>query len=205
MRARHEWKPRLGAESPLSFRAARIAAFSEIRSRSPATHSTLSVLLVMVPPIRRAQERDVTRVIELYAELDLHHRDAHPEFYATEYAPRDTAWVKETLADPKAGFFVSEPMPGEISGFARILEIQTPVGRVLASRHFGLLDELVVARSARRQGTGTALLVACEDWARERGLPAIEVTVWAFNDAARELYENREFQVIRHYYRKQLG
>jgi ribosomal protein S18 acetylase RimI-like enzyme len=162
-------------------------------------------LLVTAPDIRRAQEHDVTRLIELYAELDLHHREAHPEFYATEYAPREAAWVNETLADPKVGLFVSEPSPGEISGFARILEVQTPVGRVLASRRFGLLDELVVARSARRQGTGTALLVACEDWARERGLPAIEVTVWAFNDAALELYENREFQMMRHYLRKQLG
>jgi GNAT superfamily N-acetyltransferase len=162
-------------------------------------------LLVNTPVIRPAHEHDVSRLIELYAELDLHHREAHPEFYAREYAPREAAWVKETLADPKAGIFVSESMPGEVSGLARILEVQTPVGRVLASRRFGLLDELVVARSARRQGTATALLVACEAWARGRGLSTIEVTVWAFNDAARELYENREFQVMRHYYRKQLG
>ncbi len=157
-----------------------------------------------VSKIRRAQATDALRLIELYAELDLHHREAHPEMYAAAYAPRDEAWVREMLADPKAGFFVSELERGDVSGFARVLEVQTPAGLVLAPRRFGLLDELVVTRAARRAGTATALLSACEEWSRQRGLPAIEVTVWAFNDAARQLYENRGFQPMRHYYRKQL-
>lgn len=182
-----------------------VLAAKHVALQEPVAVKSYRPMAPAFPEIRRAHEGDLTRLIELYTELDLHHREAHPDLYAMEYAPREEAWVKETLADPKVGFFVSEPMPGEISGFARILEVQTPDGRVLVSRRFGLLDELVVARSARRKGTATALLGACEDWARERGLPAIEVTVWAFNDAARELYENREFHVMRHYYRKSLG
>jgi hypothetical protein len=71
-------------------------------------------VLVTAPEIRRSQEHDVTRLIELYAELDLHHGEAYPEFYATEYAPREAAWVKETLADPKAGF--SGEAPPSLSG-----------------------------------------------------------------------------------------
>ncbi len=158
-----------------------------------------------VSRIRRARGPDAPRLVELYTELDLHHREAHPEMYSATYAPRDEAWVRETLSDPNVGFFVSEPARGEVSGFARVLEVQTPAGLVLAPRRFGLLDELVVARAARRAGTATALINACEDWSRQRGLPAIEVTVWAFNHEARQFYENREFHPMRHYYRKQLG
>jgi GNAT superfamily N-acetyltransferase len=48
------------------------------------------------------------------------------------------------------------------------------------------------------------LLAAAEDWARRRGLNALEVTVWGFNVAAQDLYRTVGFDVLRHYLRKPL-
>ena len=48
------------------------------------------------------------------------------------------------------------------------------------------------------------MLEAAEGWARSQGLPAMEVTVWAFNQAASQLYEKHGFGVLRQYLRKQL-
>ena len=57
----------------------------------------------------------------------------------------------------------------------------------------------------RRQGVGRALLDAAEAWARAQHLPAMEVTVWAFNAAASQLYEKQGFGVLRRYLRKEFS
>ena len=47
----------------------------------------------------------------------------------------------------------------------------------------------------RRQGAGTALFEALEDWARASGVVRLELTVEGANSAARELYEKRGFVI----------
>lgn len=156
--------------------------------------------------IRRATSGDVATLLDLYRVLDDEHRRHHPELYATEHT-RSAAWVERALADARTGVFVAEAVADgtdTVAGFARVLEVQTPEGGVLASRRFGLVDDLAVAPGARRAGVAGELLRATEEWARERGLPALEVTVWAFNAAARELYAKHGFSPLRHYLRKPL-
>jgi GNAT superfamily N-acetyltransferase len=78
-------------------------------------------------------------------------------------------------------------------------------GRFLRGLRFGLVDELVVMPNHRRTGVATALVAQVETWARERGIEALELNVWAFNQAALELYAKEGFSVLRHYLRKSLA
>ena len=48
---------------------------------------------------------------------------------------------------------------------------------------------LMVARTARRRGVGTALLAAADQWARAVGVRKIELHVFPHNEAAIALYE----------------
>jgi GNAT superfamily N-acetyltransferase len=158
--------------------------------------------------VRPAELSDVLSILELCAELDHTHREQHPELFPPgRLAFRDAAWVERALADPAVGLFVAElkgaGSPG-VSGFVRVVDVQTPGAGALASRRFGLVDDLAVATGARRAGLATELLAAAEDWTRKRGLEAMEVTVWAFNLPAQELYEKNGFGVLRHYLRKRL-
>jgi GNAT superfamily N-acetyltransferase len=110
------------------------------------------------------------------------------------------------LADPKVGVFVATLPSGDPAiGFARVVDVQIPEGSVLLSRRFGLVDELVVMPEHRRAGVARALLLEVDAWARQRGIGALEVTVWAFNQAARELYVKEGFAIMRHYLRKSLA
>lgn len=118
----------------------------------------------------------------------------------------NAGWVESTLTDPKVGVFVATlPSADAAVGFARVVDVQTPGTSVLLPRRFGLVDELVVMPEHRRAGVARALLAEVEGWARLRGLGALEVTVWAFNQAAHEVYAKDGFSILRHYLRKSLA
>jgi len=55
---------------------------------------------------------------------------------------------------------------------------------------------LAVRSSARRLGAGRALMEATKEWAAERGLDAVSLTVWEFNVSAVEFYEAIGFRTL---------
>jgi diamine N-acetyltransferase len=155
--------------------------------------------------VRPAVINDVPRLRQLYRELDETHRSQHPELFPS-MVERDVEWIEGMLTDPKVGFFVATlPSANPAIGFARVIDVQTPDSGVLLPRRFALVDELVVMAEHRRAGVASALLADVEAWARQRGIDALEVTVWAFNEAARELYTKEGFSVLRQYLRKSLA
>jgi GNAT superfamily N-acetyltransferase len=155
--------------------------------------------------VRPAAVSDIARLLEMYRELDETHQLQHPQLFPPA-VERDAARVERMLADPKVGIFVATlPSVDPAIGFVRVVDVQTPDGGVLLPRRFGLVDELVVMPEHRRAGVANALLVEVEAWARQRGIGALEVTVWAFNHSARELYAKEGFSILRHYLRKSLA
>jgi len=154
--------------------------------------------------VRLATVSDIARLLEMYRELDETHRLQHPQLFLPT-VERDATRVESMLTDANVGVFVATlPSVDHAIGFARVVDVQTPDGSVLLPRRFGLVDELVVMPEHRRAGVASALLVEVEAWARQRGIGALEVTVWAFNQAARELYAKEGFSILRHYLRKSL-
>lgn len=161
-----------------------------------------------IPVIRPAEKSDGEAIVALYAEMDRTHRERHPELVnPTTAIVRDAGFVEELLSQPHSAVLVAETSDAgvrRVSGLVRVIEVTTPEGRPLASRRFALVDDLVVAVDARRRGLASLLLSAVEEWARARGLPAMEATVWAFNEPMLELCEKRGAAVLRYYVRKPL-
>lgn len=54
--------------------------------------------------------------------------------------------------------------------------------------HRGWVYYLAVAASGRRQGTGSALMTAAEDWLRGRAVPKVQLMVREGNEPARGFY-----------------
>ena len=64
---------------------------------------------------------------------------------------------------------------------------------VAVSRHgYGEIG-MAIAREWRGRGVGSALMVAAIDWARERGLHKLSLSVWPHNAAAIALYRKYGF------------
>lgn len=154
--------------------------------------------------IRIATALDAPAILALSEELERVHREHHPGLYrSAEALVIDSTFVARSLGDPNVGLLVAAS-GGVVCGFVRVVATRTPEGHALLARSFARVDELAVAPDARRNGVGNSLLEAAEGWARSQGLPAMEVTVWAFNQAASQLYEKHGFGVLRQYLRKQL-
>jgi ribosomal protein S18 acetylase RimI-like enzyme len=153
--------------------------------------------------IRHARADDVAAIAKLYAELHEPHRERYPDLFNDPIPERDLAALQKEIGDDDVLILIAEEA-GAVVAFTRVLLVHTPEGRPLRSRRFGLVDDLVVSKTYRRQGLAAVLMAAAEAWAKQRRLESLEVTVWSFNDSARSLYERQGFEPFRHYLRKPL-
>jgi ribosomal protein S18 acetylase RimI-like enzyme len=61
-------------------------------------------------------------------------------------------------------------------------------------RRFGHVADLVVAAEVERQGVGRMLMRLGEQWARDRGFPAMTLNALVNNSRARAAYERLGYQ-----------
>ena len=145
--------------------------------------------------IRAARPDDYTRLCELYEQLDAFHRSARPDvFVRPEGAPRSLERVSALLAGPESTILVAE-RGSVVVGFATVVVRRISPNPVRPSTDYAELDEIVVDAAHRRQRLALLLIAASEAWAAERGLKTLVIGVWAFNDAARAVYERAGYEV----------
>jgi ribosomal protein S18 acetylase RimI-like enzyme len=75
-----------------------------------------------------------------------------------------------------------------VVGLVCLALYDTPPAPSLAPRRRAMVEEIVVARGARRAGVGRALMEAAARWSRGRGAEELLLTVWADNRAAERFY-----------------
>jgi RimJ/RimL family protein N-acetyltransferase len=108
-------------------------------------------------------------------------------------------YLKAVRRYPHAAVYVAERSDGAIVGRLSLARDTHP-----ASTHVADLG-LMVAKDARRQGVGWALMDAAVEWARGNGVRKIELHVFPWNEPAIQLYERfgfaREGYRTGHYHR----
>jgi RimJ/RimL family protein N-acetyltransferase len=108
-------------------------------------------------------------------------------------------YIRALQRHPDAALYVAEQDGGELVGRLSLMRDPHP-----ASAHVADLG-LMVTAAHRRQGVGTALMNAAEDWARGARVTKLELHVFPHNDPAIRLYEKlgyeREGVRRRHYAR----
>jgi RimJ/RimL family protein N-acetyltransferase len=97
-------------------------------------------------------------------------------------------YLKALRRYPNAAVFVAERTDGAIIGRLSLARDQHP-----ASAHVADLG-LMVAKDARGQGVGRALLEAAVDWARGASIRKLELHVFPWNEPAIRLYERFGFE-----------
>jgi GNAT superfamily N-acetyltransferase len=109
------------------------------------------------------------------------------------YAEDFFAIQMQRVATKHGRVFFAEDASGNALGWAIAHEAEAEVYVVPEDRIYGFVGELFVEEAARGQGVGRALMKACEDWARERGLKLIMVAALNGNDGALALYKATDF------------
>lgn len=124
-------------------------------------------------------------------------RRLDPEFAAQHWAD------VQAQAAARGAIFIAEKA-GEPVGWAVVLEEPGDLFVTEKERRHGFIAELFVKASARGQGHGRALIVACEDWSRARGMATLLIGVLSGNGKAAAIYERDGFAPYNLFMRKYL-
>jgi ribosomal protein S18 acetylase RimI-like enzyme len=141
--------------------------------------------------VRTAAARDIPAIIELFGVVDDVHTAGVPyAFRGASAAPRSSTEVEALIVGPDTTLLVAVAgAGGRLRGQVVVELITMPDRMPFVPRKYGLVRDLVVAAGARRQGVGRALMTAAEEWSAERGADSVELTVWSFNEGAKQMYE----------------
>ena len=148
--------------------------------------------------VRLARGDDLMGIIGLLTEAEEHHARVAPRFFRRSSEASVAAVAAERLATARRrdeSLFVA--LRGDaLCGLARLLLRDTPPEPALAPRRRGYLDELVVARAARRSGVGRRLVQSASEWAAGRGAEELLLTVWSENRIGQRFYRSLGFAPI---------
>ena len=98
------------------------------------------------------------------------------------------AELLEAVAEREGTIFVAEDAQGTSVGWGVVHLSNDDVYVVDRERRFAYIAELYVVERMRAQGIGRALIAACEDWARKRGVHVIQIGVLPGNERAHAIY-----------------
>lgn len=140
--------------------------------------------------IRPAVPSDVPDLLELLDQVNLVHHEGRPDLFArgVKYSADQLA---ELLADQSRLTLVAVDDEGAVLGHVMAEKREVPAGDgCLVPLKTLYVDDLCVNDRARGHGAGSALMRACEDWARENGYHNVTLHAWTLNPGAIEFYEH---------------
>ena len=136
--------------------------------------------------IRRAEERDVPRLLELLAQVLAIHAAIRPDIFVPGSTKYTEAELRAIVADDGAPVFVADDCG--VAGYA-FCAIREQKSNHLAKRRTLYIDDLCVDSAKRGAGIGEALFRFVCGEARRLGCADVTLAVWEGNDGARRFYE----------------
>ncbi|MDE2997440.1 MAG: GNAT family N-acetyltransferase [Bacteroidota bacterium] len=129
--------------------------------------------------VRLAELHDLETIAVLF--------DGYRVFYEqTSDVDGARAFIRERLTNADSVIFLAEDADGTGLGFTQLY----PLFSSVRMRSIWLLNDLFVARHARRLGVGHALMQRAQSFAAETGAAGLELATARDNDAAKSVYED---------------
>lgn len=147
--------------------------------------------------IRNANVADIPQLLEMLDEIRAFHQAERPDIFKSDGVKFDKDQLMEMLSDESQAIFVAEVADKKLSGYAMCQLKLTENSSVLLPAKVLYLDDLFVAKEARKEGLGQQLLEACKDFARAENCTRLELNVWEFPDSALHFYEKSGFTTQR--------
>ncbi len=144
--------------------------------------------------IRRAEEKDVPRIMDLLAQVLMVHHEGRPDLFkapATKYTEEE---LRALLRDDTRPIFAWTDEKDELVGYCFCVLKQELGNNILTDIKTLYIDDLCVDERARGKGVGRALYDYVKDYARSIGCYNLTLNVWARNEAALRFYRGLGMQ-----------
>ncbi|MDO4523227.1 MAG: GNAT family N-acetyltransferase [Eubacteriales bacterium] len=143
----------------------------------------------MYKEIRRAQEKDINKIMELLVQVDMVHHIARPDLFkgpATKYTEEQ---LKAILKNDETPVFVAVDENDVVEGYAFCIFKQLPDDNILTDIKTLYIDDLCVDENIRGKHIGRKLYAYVLDFAKKQGCYNVTLNVWAENKSAMAFYE----------------
>ena len=139
--------------------------------------------------IRKAQEKDISRIIELLRQVLQIHAEIRPDIFipdTTKYTEQELAAL---LKDEKKPIYVAVNEEDVCMGYAFCQMKEQPFSNNMVQFQSLFIDDLCVDRFARGQHIGESLFDYVKQEAKRMGCYEVTLNVWAGNTSAEKFYE----------------
>ena len=139
--------------------------------------------------IRKAQEKDISRIIELLGQVLQIHAEIRPDIFipdTTKYTEQELAAL---LKDEKKPIYVAVNEEDVCMGYAFCQMKEQPFSNNMVQFQSLFIDDLCVDRFARGQHIGESLFDYVKQEAKRMGCYEVTLNVSAGNTSAEKFYE----------------
>ena len=143
--------------------------------------------------IRKAEKRDVGRIIELLHQVNMVHHVIRPDLFKPYTTNYDEQALEELLSDGNKPIFVFDD--GVVQGYAFCQVTEVKNDQLLQDIKTLYIDDICVDETARGKHVGKALYDYVHDYALSIGCYNITLNVWEGNEPAICFYRNMGMQV----------
>ncbi|WP_445480550.1 GNAT family N-acetyltransferase [Lysinibacillus irui] len=145
--------------------------------------------------IKTATLDEIPQIERLYQELFLEMSILQPKYIRP--AKQDANFIRYTIIEDDSDILIAT-VEKEVVGFLLIKETTTPLYSCLVEHKYGFIVDVIVGKSYKNQGIGSALLEEAKKWAAYRQLDYLELNVLTENKGAKSLYEKHGFKDTNH-------
>ncbi|HEY5982077.1 MAG TPA: GNAT family N-acetyltransferase [Anaerolineales bacterium] len=146
--------------------------------------------------VRKATAEDYDPLCELFDEGDALHRDHLPHIFQQPNGPaREKDYYLGLLADDNVALLIAEAN-AHLVGYVQAYLRDAPALPIFVSRHYAVVDAVVVSLEFQHQGIGRRLMDEAQAWAMARGATSIELNVYEFNETAIAFYESLGYRSL---------
>ena len=143
--------------------------------------------------IRKANEDDARRVLELLHQVNMVHHEIRPDLFKPHTTKYNEQELQALFNDVKTPVFVFDD--GEVQGYAfcQVKEVKDDL--LLQDIKTLYVDDICVDEAARGKHVGKALFDHVRDYARSIGCHNITLNVWEGNTPAFNFYKSMGMHV----------
>ena len=143
--------------------------------------------------IRKANKRDINRIIELLHQVNMVHHVIRPDLFKPHTTKYNEQELEGMLNDESKPVFVYDDAGVRGYAFCQISEVKDD--QLLQDVKTLYIDDICVDENARGKHIGKALYEHVREYARSIGCHHITLNVWEGNTAALSFYRNMGMQV----------
>ena len=140
--------------------------------------------------VRRAENKDIEKILDLLIQVDMVHHNGRPDIFKGPVTKYTAEQLEDIIKDDLRPVFVCVDDNDKVLGHAFCMHQQIQDHKLLTDIKTLYIDDICVDETARGKGVGRMLYEYVKEYAIEKGFYNITLNVWECNPTAIKFYES---------------